>query len=46
MNIQLYINNHEKKDIHGQPFKDNFNKYEKAGILTPYQLKRFKNFIK
>lgn len=35
-----------KKEIHGQPFKDNFNKYEKAGVLTPYQLKRFKNFVK
>lgn len=35
-----------KKDVHGQPFKDNFNKYENAGNLTSYQLKRLKSFIK
>ena len=35
-----------KKDVHGQPFKDNFNKYETAGNLTSYQLKRLKSFIK
>ena len=34
-----------KHDIHGQPFRENFKKYEKAGKLSPYQLKRFKSFI-
>jgi len=34
-----------KKDIHGQPFRENFKKYEEAGKLSPYQLKRLKSFI-
>ena len=35
-----------KKDIHGQPFRANFRKYETVGNLTNYQLNRLKKFVK
>ena len=34
-----------KHDIHGQPFRKSFNKYEYAGSLSNYQLNRLKKFI-
>lgn len=34
------------KDVNGQYFKDNVSKTEYVGRLTPYQQRRFKNFIK
>ena len=35
-----------RKDIHGQPFTDNFSKYETAGFLSSHQLERLRKFIK
>ena len=35
-----------KKDIHGQPFRANFRKYDTVGNLTNYQLNRLKKFVK
>lgn len=34
------------KDIHGQPFMDNFKKFETAGMLSDYQIKKLKKWIK
>lgn len=34
------------KDIHGQPFRRDFKKYESIGFLSNYQKKRLKEFLK
>ena len=33
------------KDIHGQPFRPDFKKFESVGVLSNYQKKRLKAFI-
>lgn len=34
------------KDVHGQPFSKDFQKYEYVGTLSNYQKKRLKSFVK
>lgn len=34
-----------KKDVNGNYFRENFQKYESVGQLTQYQQKRFKKFL-
>ena len=33
------------KNIHGQPFRKDFNKYEPVAVLTEFQKKRLKSFL-
>ena len=35
-----------KHNVHGQPFRADFRKYETVGTLTKFQLDRLKKFIK
>jgi len=34
------------KDIHGQPFRKNFTNYESVGVLSDFQKKRLKAFLR
>ena len=34
-----------KHNVHGQPFRQDFKKFETVGVLSNYQKKRFKAFL-